>query len=357
MNTILTLIVCFLTVPAFSSEVHFEGVDVYRSKTLTVEKIEAETLPLIRSYSRLRGRATKASRRRAARLKGRIEDRIRGLGDFAFVNLYYSEYFVASKRASYVTIDVVDSANAADRLPFRSGPKKSGLNDPEGLLGAWKQYETVWEELGRTGTSVTERSSCPSFHCRWGAADPRIERLDRRFTQFVPSNKKALNEIMFNDADPERRRAAVFLLAYLKNGKKVSDAMADALRDPDESVRAAGLEVLSDISVYHSAVPLNINRLVDALDYPSSSDRSKAMAVLVGKVEDPKYRGYLLKFGAPRLLRLLQLKQPSNHDLAYTLLGLLSRQSFERRDYDSWARWVKKNSSGKKKRRRKKLWE
>ncbi len=341
MNLILTLLAVLLQAPAGAAEVSFKGFDVYRSKTLTAEMIEEEVLPLVRSYVSLRGAGSRTSLKRAKRLKGRIEGRVRGLADLAYVNMHYSQYFTSSKRTAYVTFDVVDRADAGTRLPFRPKPTKS-LKDPEGLIADWGRYVAFWDAASRTQSTISERYSCPAYYCRWGDPTPEIEKLDRHFKQFAKPNRKALDRILREEADPAKREAAVYLFSYIKDPKKASAVMAYALEDPAERVRTAALEVLSDISIYHSEVPLGIEKLVGVLDYPSTSDRSNAMAVLVGKNEDPDYRPYILKRGAASLVDILKLKQPSNHDLAYTLLGLLSRESYDRRDYDSWERWLSK---------------
>ena len=122
--------------------------------------------------------------------------------------------------------------------------------------------------------------------------------------------------------------------------------MAEALEDPSEVVRGSALQVLSDITLHHSSVPVDVDRIISALDYPATSDRSKALGVLVGlKVNSPDDRAYLAARASPHMLDLLRMSQPCVHDMAFTLLRILSQETFGQRDYAAWGRWISAQKS------------
>jgi hypothetical protein len=67
--------------------------------------------------------------------------------------------------------------------------------------------------------------------------------------------------------------------------------------------------------------------------------RVKAMGLLVPLAEREAYRQDMMR-SAPRLAALLRFAQPESRDLAFTLLGILSKKSYDRQDYDSWDAWA-----------------
>ena len=70
------------------------------------------------------------------------------------------------------------------------------------------------------------------------------------------------------------------------------------------------------------------------------------MGLLVPLAEREGYREVVMR-EAPRIVALLRLVQPESHDLAFTLLGILSKKSYDRQDYASWDAWAAKAAAGK----------
>jgi hypothetical protein len=321
------------------SSVELQGVDVYRSAELTPEKVEAAAGHLIKSYVRLRATPGQRMAKRLQLVKAEIEKKLRGLGSFAYLGLSYGDYYTSAKHTSYLTVDVVDAADAASRMPFPP-PPQGHPTDPEGLLDAWKKFNALGTSLSMKGELSLDRPDCPAFFCLWGSQTPELAAFEKRFVQGVPPNKKLLKATVQQEADPQKRAAALYLLSYLPDGRQVAEIMTEALLDPDETVRGAALQVLSDVAVYHKDVLVDAAKIIPVIDYPTVSDRSKALAVLVGMQENAIYRPLMLQKAGPYLVGLLKEQQPSVHDLAFTLLGLLSKESYDRRDYASWQRWV-----------------
>ncbi len=331
-----------LAVPSAAAEstATLKGVDLYRSDALTLRQVENTLGPDLRNYARLKGSGRAGSERPAEEARAFIERRLRELSPLAFASLTYSEYVTSAQKSSYITLDVVDRSAASARMPFRKAPQGS-LSDPHGLLADWAEYQRLGAKLRDQGQiDSAERPACPGFYCTWGSATPELAALERRFVDGARGDKKALVAVLEQDADPRRRAAALYLLSYGEDGAEVSGLASRALLDPAPDVRGAALEILSDVALYHKDVLIDAARVVAALDYPLSSDRAKAMSVLVGLADRPAYRPYVLTRGTPYLVKLLRLEQPSNHDLAFTLLSMLSQQPYDQHDYDSWERWA-----------------
>lgn len=317
-----------------------KAVDLYRSDQVTLDFIEAKLGGVIRGFARQRGDTRKMLQKSSEGAKARLEKELSALGRFAYVRVHYAPYITSLERTAYITIDLVDEKHAAERMPFRPAPKKS-VADPDGLLSAWRRYSELGERLRREGAiDLSERPACPSYYCVYGSAKPELAELEKKLVQGVVPHKKALLEVFHDDADAADRTAALYALAYAPEGREVVDLALTALKDPAVEVRSAALQILADIALYHKSVFVDLTRLLPALDYPSTPERSLAMGALVGLADNPTYRPYLIARGAGRLLELLKLQQPSNHDLAFTLLSMLSKESFGRRDYEAWGRWV-----------------
>jgi len=230
-------------------------------------------------------------------------------------------------------------------MPFHQAPKGRAI-DPDGLLAAWQQYADAGDALARQGAvDGSVHPSCPGFFCLWGSPTPELAALEKKIAAGAPSDRKLLERVLEREADPRKRAAALYVLAYLPEGKEVVDLCFASLSDPAEEVRAAALQILSDVALYHKGVLIDLSKILPVLDYPTISDRSKALSVLVGLGDNPSYKPLLLTRGTPYLLGLLRLRQPSNHDLAFTLLSTLSQKSVGQRDYDGWTAWVKSQNS------------
>ncbi len=314
--------------------------DLYRSSKVTLIQIIDAVTPQMESYIKLRGERRKAGLRTAEVLKGKIEQRIHSLGTLAYAKMHYGEYFTSASRQAYITFDLVDAGDAAARMPFRKVGTQT-LRDPEGLIASWWAYSELGKALRLRGEIPLDRPSCPAYYCLWGSPKPDLEAFERLFVQKAAPQKAALKEVMENDSLPSNRAAAVFLLSYVPESMTALSAAYAALTDPDETVRAAGLQVLADVAVYHKDVALDLGKVIAVLDFPSTLDRSRALEVLSGLADREGYRDALIRRAGSRIIELLKLNQPANHDRAYTLLVILSKESFDRRDYKAWESWLR----------------
>ena len=328
------------------TEPSVKAMDVYRSQTLTPARARAEASPLLGSYLRARLEHHRGNQKVEARLKAQVEAKLKKSAGLAFLSISVNDYVTSANRTWYVTFDAVDAADAKTRMPFRAAPS-GRAPDPEGLLAAWQQYSDAGDALAQKGLlDMSAHPNCPGFFCLWGSKTPELKQLEQKLEAGAVSGRTLLEKTLADDAEPRKRAAALFVLSYLKDGKDVVELCYAALEDPSEDVRSASLQILAEVALYHKTVFLDVGKIVPALDYPTVSDRAKALSVLVGLADNPSYRPTVLTRGTPYLLGLLRLQQPANHDLAFTLLAMLSQQSYDQRDYDSWRKWVESQSKG-----------
>lgn len=316
-----------------------EGVDLYGTTRFTEGELQEKFDAQLKRWLSLQRGKSKGVLKSAESLRLQIESDVKAMGDFAYAKL--QRVSAGAEGGSIVVFDVVEKKDAAKRLPFRPAPT-GRVAEPGGLLEDWKKYYDLGWELTRKGAIGADRVECPAFYCTWGAASEELKRLQDRFIAEVPNSRDTLLRVLNDDADPQRRADALVLLAYQKDGMDVARAAETALSDPDDRVREAAMRIFSDLSVYRQDIPISIEKVADVMDYPSVDDRTRALAVMLGVANHPQYRRFLLQSGSAQVLKLLRLMNPSNHEMAYTVLKMLSGETYGSRDYAAWENWLQK---------------
>jgi hypothetical protein len=268
-------------------------------------------------------------------------DELQALGDFAYARPALVGYFEPEGMQYYLTVDFVDRADAARRMPFAAAPQGT-YADPEGLLADWRAYEEKQFELLHAGRTSPARTPCPAFHCLGDHAHPELAPFAENFVARVPAHADELATILRDDADPLQRAAAVYLLAYATDGEALVRAMVGAFRDGDDLVRNNAMRVVAEIALHHPELDVPLEPVLEALEYPATLDRNKAAAILAWLLERPgaaPLQAASARRAAPTLLAMLRLAQPNNHDFAYDILKAISGQRFGEHDHAAWEAW------------------
>jgi hypothetical protein len=180
---------------------------------------------------------------------------LEALGDFADIEFGAGSYYDAPDKC-FITVDFVDRADAARRMPF--GPEPKGVyEDPEGLLAGWRAYESKVFELMGAGQMSARRVACPAFHCFGDHSHPAVKQLAATFVERVPAHVEELAAILRDDRSSSHRADAAFLLAYSSDGPGLVKRMISASRDPEGIVRNNAMRVLSDIAFHHPELDPN----------------------------------------------------------------------------------------------------
>jgi hypothetical protein len=320
------------------------GVDVYRSALLTPESARARFGEELKIYVQLRNVGTPGSVAKAETSRSEMEKEAAALPGVAWAELRVSEYFTSVDHAMYAMFDVVDKADAS-RMAFTPAPKDV-VPDPAGLLAAWRAFDAAGEVASQRGEMTVDRPNCPGFYCLWGGT-PELDADQAAFVEGAAKHGADLRKVLAASSDADARAAALYVLSYSASGSAVARLCHEALTDSDPGVRGAALQILADIANRHPELPIALNRVLPRLDDPSFSVRSKAMGLLVPLAERDAYRQDMTR-SAPTLAALLKLSHPESRDLAFTLLGILSKKSYDRQDYASWDAWAAKAAAGKK---------
>lgn len=272
-------------------------------------------------------------------LENQLADRIKKKFGFPLAEWSVIQYFEPGDLAIHITLDVVEKEDVAKRMAFQPAPTGE-FKDPGGLIKQWMEYEDTALELVETGQMQPEADECPAFHCPFGHKNPKLKKYEKIFVDGVNKFGKELMEIQAKDKRPEFRGAASYLLAYLKDGKKVVSAMVDRITDPEALVRNNALRVLGDIAEFHQELVIPIKPVLTALQYPRVSDRSKAvyLAYLLS-LNSQDVRAELLKSSIPLLMQILASKQPDHRELSHAILRKISGKEYAATDSLAWSNW------------------
>jgi hypothetical protein len=248
-----------------------------------------------------------------------------------------------------IFLDIVKKEDKATRMPFTAEPTRH-FSDPHNLIADWKEYEKAGFQLVNSGQLKIDAydpnsASCPALQCPFGHAVEPLKRYKEIFKKKVNQSLPALFQIAREDAVPENRSAAVQLLAYTNEPKPYVELLVEKTKDPNEIVRNYALRILGDIYETKPSLTFPYKPIVEALNYPKISDRTKAayiIALWADKSEDVKK--YVKEKYLETLLLIFTSQQPEPVEFAHQILKKVSGKDFGRNDVMAWKKYIHDNS-------------
>jgi hypothetical protein len=248
-----------------------------------------------------------------------------------------------SPRVTHLTVDLVDAEDRAQRMAF--APEPAGTHaDPDGLIALWNEYEAKAIGMMMDGTlAPVADEKCPFWHCV-SFGHPSLHPYRDAFARRVPPVERELAAVLREDKREEHRGAAAYLLAHLSSGESVVQLLLPSLRDASSLVRNNAMRVLFMISSEHPEIAIPLGPVLEALRFPTTTDRNKAAGILEGitrRAVTAETRAQILAGAGELLVDMLALRQPANHDPAYRILKQLAGRDLGEREVDAWRAWVK----------------
>ena len=341
-NVAFLLIICLLACPIAAAQAPaYKDLDLYGTTQVTAEQIKQKLGPdldtFVRSY-------VEGKNEVYGELYKQLTATIRGLGSFAFARISLIQYYSEGKPI-YLTIDVVEEKDKPSRMSFLPAPA-GDYADPDGLFALWEKYEKTGWELMNKGALDFKEPKCPAFHCIFGFEHPDLKPYEEAFRLGARKHKARLIEILKNDRKEAHRGKAAYLLAHIESADELARAMNPSIRDSSSYVRNNVMRVLALLVKDNRTVEVPLNEIVQAINFPDTTDRNKALSVLDGLADRLANREQIAQQAGPLLLKLLRLQQPNNHDPAYSILQKISGEKFGERDYSAWERWLEKRKAG-----------
>ncbi|MDP3706044.1 MAG: HEAT repeat domain-containing protein [Legionellaceae bacterium] len=278
--------------------------------------------------------------------KNKLIQDIKENGHFSFVDLQTVNY--PGKQTIYTTIEIIPK-NRPERLrliPNKSPhPVESKQHD---VIDDMITYQNKAIQLLITNQLDLTDRTCPVYHCIVPFTHPTLKPYLTLFNVGVSQKKKDIIHALNHDQNPERRAAAAFLIGHFADPHDIVALLSSHVTDPDDGVRNNVLRVIGETISKANLTDINTLPFLKLLDSPFVTDRNKALIVLLTAADSESGKQQITLNGRQRLLTLLQLKQPNNHDIAYSILKKISGQDFGPTNIQGWEEWTNKTYLGKK---------
>ena len=230
-----------------------------------------------------------------------------------FLTLNLTRSFIPI-RDIYTTVEVV-SKNDKDRLRFIDKPIRPSLQkSKQDLISKMIDFQSTWGELFLTNQLDLKDIECPFYHCLPGSRHPKLKDKFDLFNARAIKEKNLILSTIKNDPNPERRKAAIFLMGHFDDPKEIISILNNHITDPDNGVRNAAMRVIGVTMQTAKIHEIDVLPFLSLLDSPYDTDRNKALLILSNAASVKTSKDLIIQHGKDRLISLLRLKQPNNHD-------------------------------------------
>lgn len=275
-----------------------------------------------------------------------LTDKIRR--ELAALYVNFQTIYYVNQKDIYTTVEIVTKA-APERLRFIS-PEASDHDTthekPKNSLDIFEQ-EMAYNQTGGQlflNNQLTMSPDCPIYHCSWGFKDAALRPYLALFNEAAKKKRALIIKTLRQDPDPRRRASAAMLVGHFSDPKEIVALLVPQVTDPDEGVRNNVIRVIGATVQKSKVLPPSLMPFIELLDSPIETDRNKSLIVILSAATP--FQDTIIQHAGGRLLQLLQLKQPNNHDIAYQILKKISGKDFGEHQVAAWRAWIDQKNSG-----------
>ena len=197
-----------------------------------------------------------------------------------------------------------------------------------------------WKRLVVGRRALLDGTCCTSDHCTWSFNHPQLESFLTHFQEYVHPNQSLLAKILMQSDSTSFRAAAAFLLAHADiTPNELVTLLSPAVRDPESNVRNASMRVIYYVVRANDNIELDLDLIIEALSFPSFTDRNKALVILRSLPLDNLNALQRVRL-APMLLEILEKKDAHNYRNAHTVIVKMSGLDLSIDDLEGWRSWV-----------------
>ena len=261
----------------------------------------------------------------------RLDGRLRDSGKFAYSKVSSAAF---GDRKSYLTVDVVEKG-AEGRFKLKEAP--AGTVEVPGEVLDWvRRYEKASFQMFQ----IRPKGLKDINEGHYLDSDPGLREYEEKMLDMVSAHYEVLVRALREDKDPEKRASCATLLGWAKDKKAVILPLEEALKDPEVQVRANAARSLIPIAYLsaHSGIPFPLDPVLEQLHYPTSSDRNKAVALLLHLAGNAENHAAIRDRAGDVLVQIVGAKQPAQREHSLTLLAMVSGQNYGR-DPEKWKAW------------------
>lgn len=277
------------------------------------------------------------------RKQSELTNTIKEKYEFAYVKFNTVKY--PMKDDLYTTIEVI-TKNQPNRLKYVSQNQKTNFPQKNDIIQKMLEFQTISLDIAMSSPKINEK--CAVHHCIGPFSHPQLKPYLEMFNTAAKKEKKLILNTIKNDPDHERRGAAIFLVGHFKNPHEIIKVLTPQLDNNSSLVRNNAMRVIGATVASAKLTNIDARPFIKQLDSPYVTDRNKALYVLYGLMNNAKPKQQILDNGKERLVKILYLKQPNNHEFAYQILKSISGKDYADNNYKEWEKWAKESSSAKK---------
>lgn len=329
-------------------------VDVYGLSPKDANKIlkqyskavaEIETVFTKESTKQAPGKNINESFKEVATKKYNLLQEITRKNGFLFVD--FQTIFYPTDDSYSTTIEIVDKQhpermNFVNAMPFRyvneDALEKKNAHKPDLIDAMTKYHFTSMKML--MNHQISPKVNCPVYHCTLGFEHLKLKPYLTVFNNGVIKDKKLVIETLRHDKSSDRRASAALLVGHFKDPLQIVSLLLPSVTDKDEGVRNNAMRVIGATMEKAKLNKIDVMPFLNALDSPYVTDRNKSLCVLTSIVDNPVSRNIVIQKGGDKLLAILQLQQPNNHDFAYIILKKISGKDFGATNVTAWKAWI-----------------
>ncbi|NBX84594.1 MAG: HEAT repeat domain-containing protein [Gammaproteobacteria bacterium] len=316
---------------AFADDVDVYGADDELASEI-IQKYGDKVLHLEKEliYARMHHLQVRSLLQRQLLLQQRIQSRYR-IKRVNFETVYYP-----TTQTTYTTIQVLDhDFPRGDNYPRYQA--KSGHDVVDDMI----LFTEKIPQLYLKNPQFADNPVCKDFQCIV-PDDPIVENDLENFRKKVSQNPQFIIQTIEKDPILDRRRAAIFLLAYFKDPQEIARVLNQTLKDKNYYIRHDTLRVFGELYAKAPDITFDIQSVLQSLKADHVAERNKALIFVNEMVSKQKYHQEVKQHAALQLVKLLKLKQPNNHDLAYEILVKISHHPYPSDAILVWEAWANK---------------
>lgn len=268
-------------------------------------------------------------------------DHIKQDGDFDFVDFQVIVY--PDNKTIYTTIDVV-AKNQPQRMRFVTPPKavvaKAATAASHDIIARRLAFNEQEIKLIQSNEIDLNDTDCPVFHCVTTFRHPKLKPWLGEFNTAAVKQRSLILKTLRSDPDPERRAAAALMVGHFRNADDLFRVLTPAVSDPDDGVRNNAMRVILTTMMKTKKSNVSIAPFLDMLNSPYVTDRNKALWIILQAAGSPAVNQEIITKGKDNLISLLRLKQPNNHEVAWSILKKISNKNYGEYDIAAWQNWI-----------------
>lgn len=264
--------------------------------------------------------------------------------EYGFLYVGFESVQYPDLHKTFTTIEVV-SPKEAYRMNYvdpvikqRSDPHKN-IKARRDVIDKMMAYQELGMRIMLDPKHSYTTTNCPVYHCTWGFDEPKLKPYLKLFNTSATKDRKLILDTL-QENDIERRGAAIFLVGHFKNPHEIIQLLSPYVKDKQSLIRNNAMRVIGATLLKSKITDINIEPFLAALDSPYETDRNKSLFILWNLANVKNVQNAIIKQSGDRLIKLLQLKQPNNHDIAFLLLKKISGKNYGENKVAAWQKWL-----------------